>query len=393
MKKNKLISSLIVGLGFPLTQFTIILYTPALTTMQHIFGTSLQQMLLTVSFIMVGYTAGNLFWGTLSDYIGRRQTLLIGLLCFLATSLIVPTARSFLFFSICLAVYGFVAATFTSVGNAILKDIHGQKHVARVIAYVGIAMATTPVIAPLIGTQLLDAFNWQAIYYFMGAYTFIMLLGMLFAVENTPKPMSHTPSLREGLKSHLSNRSFLGYLISLALLFGGILSTLQILPVIYTHYLNIPSTHFGYISLGFLWTYPLGSTLASQLVKKVEIPHVMILGLSISILAATVLVALSLLTIKNTALLSVFFSVLFLGFGLSISMAKAGSMTSVHNHIGSAASLMKFIQSLGAMIITALNAHLHQAHAISHFTILLLATLAGSLLVLIGGLSYHPKGT
>jgi DHA1 family bicyclomycin/chloramphenicol resistance-like MFS transporter len=381
MKNNKLISSLVIGLGFPLTQFMLILYTPALSTMQNAFGVTTQQILFTLTISLIGYTLGNLFWGTLSDHIGRRNALLTGLSAFMVVSFLVPLSHAFIYFTIALALYGFLAATFTSIGNAMLKDIHGQDKVAHVISLVGIAMATTPVVAPVIGSHLLHYFGWHSIYIFLGVYALIMLAGVIAFVPQSAK-QTHRPSLRDGLKSHLTNRKFLGYIVSLALLFGGIITTLEMLPIIYTHYLSLPLISFGYLSLLFMATYPIGSTISSRLVKRWNTRCVMRLGIIIAIAGAALLAILSILTIKNIALISFVIALVFLGFGLSLSMAKAGAMTSVKHHVGSASSLMKFIQSFGAMVITAINAHIHQNNSISHYAILLLVTLFSSYVVL-----------
>ncbi len=83
MKNNKKISSLAIGMGFPLTQMTLLLYTAVLSVIGHTLGATTQQMLFSLSIVLAGYTIGNLFWGTWSDHIGRRNALLIGLIGYL----------------------------------------------------------------------------------------------------------------------------------------------------------------------------------------------------------------------------------------------------------------------------------------------------------------------
>jgi len=383
MRKYNKFSSLIIGMGFPLSQLTLLLYIPVLLLIRHSFGVTTQQILFSFSIILVGYTIGNLFWGTLSDYMGRRKALLMGLVGYLIVSFLVPLAQDYIMFLILLALHGFLAATFTSIGNAMLKDIHGHEKVARVIAFVGIAMATTPVVAPVIGSSLFHYLGWHAIYYFMGVYAIIMLLGLLvFVPPATSRNVPQQSTLIDGIKSHFTNREYMGYLISLALLFGGIMSTLEILPIIYTHYLSLSILTFGYLGLVILVPYPLGSIIASKLVDDLGTYRVMSFGVLLSILSAIVIGVLAILMIKNIVLISIVIAFLFLGFGLALSMAKAGAMISVHHHLGSASSLMKFVQSLGAMVITAINAHLHQQNAISQYTLLLCATLILSFIVL-----------
>lgn len=383
MKKYSIFSSLVIGFGFPLTQLAIILNTPALSAMQQSFGVSMQDILLTISFTLAGYTLGNLFWGTLSDHkVGRRNTMLLGLTLYIMMSFVLPSAESFLMLCILLVLYGFSAATFTSVGNAMLKDMHGQKKVAHVIAYVGIAMATTPMVAPVIGSHLLKYFTWHGIYYFTGILGAIMLIAILTCVPNIPKKISNEQSLREGLKSHLSNKQFLMSVFSLSLTFGAIITSLEMLPIIYTHYLSVKLMSFGYLILAVLLPYPLGSVIASQLIKKWKALSILTLGLCISVISFGLLSILAFNYSREIVILSLLVSSLFFGFGLSLSMLKASAMTSVHHYYGSASSLMKFTQSLGGMVITAINAHLHQSNSISQYAVLMSCVLLLGLILI-----------
>lgn len=391
LSHQKTISSLIIGLGFPLTQMTLLLYTPAMSFMGKTLNANPQQMLLTLSILLTGYTVGNLFWGSFSDYIGRYNALLIGLTAYCITSLFIPLAHSYLLFSIFLAIDGFLAGTFTSIGNAMLKDIHGSQHIARVIAFVGIAMATTPAVAPVIGSHLFHYLGWHAIYFFMAGYATIMLAGLIVFVPRPARaPHMQQANFISGIKQHLTNRHFVTYIFSLGLLFGCIMSTLETIPSIYTHYLPLSVLGFGYVSLIFMAPYPLGSIIASKLITRLSTSQIMSFGLAMGLLAAICLTALGALHVKSTLLISLALAGIFLSFGLSLSMAKAGAMTSVNYQLGSASSLMKFTQSFGAMIITAINAGIHQDHAFFNYSLLLTLTLASSLLILRAGLA--PKG-
>jgi DHA1 family bicyclomycin/chloramphenicol resistance-like MFS transporter len=381
--KNNIIASFVIGLGFPLTQLTLLLYTPALPAMSHAMGVTTQQMLFTFSLLLMGYTLGNLFWGTLSDYLGRRATLLMGLVSYFFISCLVSLANGYFIFSIFLIAHGFVAATFTSVGNAMLKDIFGAEKVAKVISYVGIAMATTPAIAPVIGSNLFHYLGWHAIYYFVAIYSLIMLIGVLIFVPTTlNNTTAEKPRFIQGVKSHLTNRQYWGYVFSLSLLFGGIMTTLAMLPIIYMHYLTLPLLLFGYVSVVVMLSYPIGSIIASKLVSYYKPKQILASGLLLASMSMMIQLVIAVLAIKNIWLISIAVSFLFMGFGLSLSMAKAGSMISIKYHFGSASSLMKFTQSLGAMLITALNAQFHQQHSIINFTIITFIVLLLSLLVL-----------
>ena len=373
MKKNKLISSLIIAAGFPLTQLSILLYTPALPFLHHSFATSQSQMLFSISMLLIGYTLGNLIWGSISDHIGRRSTIIAGLGLFIITALSISFMQSFVGFCICLTLLGFIAATFTSVGNAYMRDTHGKHKTAIVISYIGIAMAATPVIAPILGTWLLNTFSWHAIYYFMMGYAVLMLTGTLTLVTDTPvKQPTQKLSLPQAFKTHLKNKAFLRYVISLALCFGALVTIFEMLAIIYTQDLSLSLTTYSYLSILLILPYPLTSFITSKLVGKHGTAKLMRKGILIALLATAGLLVVTLTGSKNITVISLLFMLIFVGVGLNLSMGKAGAMTSVHHYAGSAASLMKFIQSLGAVVLTAINAQFQHAMHLTDFVALIL---------------------
>lgn len=382
MKSHRLIGSLVIGLGFPLTQLAIVLYTPAFSALAHYFGVGVDAMLMTFTILLAGYTVGTLFWGTVSDQLGRRQTLLLGLILYIIIASLIPFSRYYWEFCLALIMYGFVAATFTSVGNAMLRDIYGKAGIAQVVAFVGIVMAMTPVIAPLIGAHLLHAFGWHALYFVVSIIGLIMLMGVLCFIPASTGPAHQQSSpLHHGIKAHLTNHNFMGYVLCLGLVMGALTSTLEMLPVIYTHYLSLSVITFGYLGVIFMMPYPLGAILSSHLVARIGTRQVLLAGTFLGVVGAIGLTLLAVFGFKQTILVSVMLGCIFLGFGLSISMGKAGALSSVHEHTGSASSIMKFTQSLGGVVVTFVNARIHQVDAIVHFAVLLLSVLALSQLM------------
>lgn len=388
MSQRKVLASLVIGLGFPLTQLALVLYTPAFSVLTQYFGMGMDAILMTFTILLSGYTAGTLFWGTLSDRVGRRPVLLFGLILYIVIASLIPFSQHYWMFCIALAVYGFVAATFTSVGNAMLRDIYGKEGIAQVVAFVGIAMATTPAIAPLIGSHLLHVFGWHALYFVVSLVGLLMLIGILLFVPASARSVHHQPiPLHHGIKAHLTNRNFIGYILCLGLVMGALTTTIEMLPIIYTHYLSLSVITFGYLSLIFMMPYPLGAILSSRLVKRLGARHVLLTGTLLGVIGAVGLVLLAVFGLKQIILLSLMLALVFLGFGLSLSMGKAGALSSVHEHVGSASSIMKFTQSLGGVIVTFVNAHIHQAHNISHYTILLLCVLISAQLIIRYGIA------
>ena len=372
MKNQNKISSFVIGAGFPLAQFTLLLYTPTLPFLAHYFGISIKMMLFGVSFQLFGYMVGNLMWGTLSDLLGRQRTVLVGLILYLITALYIFTTKTFTPFCIGLTILGIICATFPTVGNALLRDIYGKEKSAKVIAYIGITMASSPMVAPLIGAQLLHQFNWQSIFLFLFAYAAILLILAIKYLPETKHEQSHqTLPLISAFRLHLGNSIFLRHTISLALCFGLSMVLLSTLAFVYIRYLHLSLATYSVLSLLVIAPYPCVSIIGSWVVKPTNTKKLARIGVSISLLGALVLLALSLKHNHSIVLTTIAIMLGFGGLGFTAPMNKAGAMTSVHQNSGSAASIMKFIQALGGTILTSINASFHQLHSLENMSIIL----------------------
>lgn len=368
--------SLVIGSGFPLTQFAILLFTPLLPVLGHAFGVSAERILLTPTVVLFGYLIGHLFWGTLSDYWNRRHTLLLGLLLFIVSALLTSFSGNLTLFWVFSCILGFSAATFTSVGNAFMVDIYGKEKAVGAIAYIGIAMATTPIVVPPLSTALYQAFGWSAIYQFMALYGIVMLVGFLMFVRPRPgesqAPAAHDLHLLKRYASHLSNGKFMKNVASLALKFGVFVTSISMLPYIYVHYLAVTRVDFSILGFVVLLPSLIMAIVAKTLVKAYGTKRLINVAAVLTLIGSVGLVILFFLDVKLILLVTLALMFIFSGVGLSLPMCKGASMTSVSHSFGAASSLMKCLQTLGPVVVTGINADVHQAFGLFGFAVLLL---------------------
>ena len=119
---------------------------------------------------------GQLLWGTISDYMGRRPTYLLSLSLLIPITIIISISKQFLLFKTGLFTLGFVVACYTSVGNAYIRDIYNKQQAATVMSYIGIALAITPSLVPLIGSHIITWFSWRAIFIILTLLSSIYLM-------------------------------------------------------------------------------------------------------------------------------------------------------------------------------------------------------------------------
>ncbi|MEZ3498800.1 purine nucleoside transporter PunC [Pantoea sp. KPR_PJ] len=152
--------ALLSMLGFLATD----MYLPAFGAMQVSFATSPGVISASMSLFLAGFALGQLFWGPLSDRIGRKPVLLMGLGLFAlgcAGMLWVENVALML-------VLRFIQATGVCSAavswQALVVDRYPQARANKVFATIMPLVALSPALAPLLGAYLISHFHWRSIF-------------------------------------------------------------------------------------------------------------------------------------------------------------------------------------------------------------------------------------
>ncbi|WP_297635786.1 multidrug effflux MFS transporter [uncultured Clostridium sp.] len=159
------------------------LYLPALPSMINEFHTNVQILNLTITFFFLFYAISMLFWGPLSDKHGRRKILSIGMILYTIGSFLCFFAKTVDFLIIARILQAIGSGSAVAVSTAMMKDVFvGKKLVAMLATVQSIAM-TTPVIAPIIGSFILEFTSWHGIFLVLTIVGIIAVIGSLLLTE------------------------------------------------------------------------------------------------------------------------------------------------------------------------------------------------------------------
>lgn len=168
---------LILGALTALGPLSIDMYLPALPALTDDLGTHPSATQLTITACLIGLALGQVIAGPLSDSAGRRQPLLIGAVLYAITSMMCAIAPSVSALVALRLVQGIASGACIVITRAIVRDLYEGSAAARFFAVLMQISGVAPIVAPLIGGQVLRATSWRGVFVLLAAVSVVLILG------------------------------------------------------------------------------------------------------------------------------------------------------------------------------------------------------------------------
>ena len=313
------------------------IFLPSLATMTTYFETEYAIMQIALSGYLAATAVLQVFIGPISDRYGRRVLVLGSLIVFvLATigALFATTVEVFLLFRILQA----AVATSMALGRAIVRDIVPQDQAASMIGYVTMGMALVPMVGPMIGGALEQAFGWQATFVFLGLAGFATMMLVYFDLGETVK--GEGTRFRDQLSTYpelFRSPRFWGYVLCAAFGSGAFFALLGGTSFVASEIFGLSPLWSG-IALGAPAVgYATGNFFSGRFSVRVGINRMAIIGTSITICGLGLSAILTILGVHHPLNFFGFCIFLGLGNGIMLPNVMAGSI-SVRPHLAGTAS-------------------------------------------------------
>ena len=360
MKRYR-ITLLIIGLFSCLAQFAIDIYTPSVPAIALQFHVSLSAVQWSISIYAVGLCLSMLVYGPLSDAIGRRKPLILGLILMMIGSLVCALSLNITQLIVGRLVQGLGAGAIAVLWRAMMRDLFSGDELAQYSSYLVPIIVGIMAVAPLLGGYFQHYVSWRASFVFLLVYAIASSILILWQYKEAKLPSNKMKiaTVLSSFREVLIHRVFIAYALCVFLAFAAYFSWFLIGPVVAIHLLKLTSIQFGWMnSLALVCMTPLASMLNARWVKRIKGYNMLCFGFVIIFIAGFGLFIES--ELFSLSVYSILIAIFLLNFGLGFIWVNAasGAMTPFGHMAGTAATLYAFIQYAGGACVGSLLSEL-----------------------------------
>lgn len=293
-RRTGLLVTFILGGLTALPPLSMDMYLPALPEVTNALHSPAATVQLTLTACLAGMALGQLVIGPMSDKWGRRRPLLIGMVVYvLATAIcaLAPTAELLIAFRL---LQGLAGAAAIVIARAVVRDLYDGVEMARFFSTLMLISGTAPIVAPLIGGQVLRFSDWRGVFVVLTAVGIVLTVMMWRCLgETLPPERRQTGGVGAALRTMrglLGDRVFTGYTLAggfaFAVLFSYIAASPFVVQEIYGASPQAFSLLFGINSFGLI---AVGQINGKLLVGRVDMDKTLAVGLAVTTVASVAL--------------------------------------------------------------------------------------------------------
>lgn len=245
-----------VGVGFiillsalmALTSLSTDIYLPAMPVMARELHGDAE---LTITGFLVGFTIAQLVWGPVSDHLGRKIPLFIGMVLFIIGSVGCAMSTSMMDLVFWRVFQALGACTGPMLARAMIRDLFSRSRAAQMLSTLMIVMAIAPIGGPLLGGLIIKFSTWPVIFWLLSATGVVMFLAMLTLPETLPEERRVRASLKGAFGNYiylLRNRRFMRYTLSLTSYYMAVYAFIAGSPLVYISYFGVSPQHYGWLT-------------------------------------------------------------------------------------------------------------------------------------------------
>lgn len=237
----------ILGALMAFTSLSTDIYLPAMPTMARELQGNTE---LTITGFLIGFTIAQLIWGPISDHIGRKKPLYIGLIIFVIGSAGCAMSQSIAQIVICRIFQAFGACTGPMLARAMARDMFSRTRSAQALSTLTIIMAIAPIIGPVMGGQIIKFSTWHSIFWLLTVIGLVMFFTLKWLPETLPDERRTKASIGSAFTNYFhlfGNHEFMRYTLCVTFYYVAAYAFITGSPFVYIDYFHINSQYYGWL--------------------------------------------------------------------------------------------------------------------------------------------------
>ncbi|MGO2512351.1 multidrug effflux MFS transporter [Marinomonas polaris] len=271
---------------------SIDMYLPSLPTIANNLGTSDQLIQTTITVFLLGMAIGMLIFGPLSDMLGRKRLLLIGIGFYFFSSIgcaMASTGENLILFRFLQSLGGAAAAV---LGRALVRDLYELKRAANILSHMHIISMMVMLISPILGAYIVSYFEWRWIFYFLALFSMVAFIGSALLLPDVKQNMVAKPSANHYCKNYIEcllAPLLIQYVLTNAFSFAGMFAFIATSAFVYIEHFQLSETYYAVLFSANIFAIIIATLLNSYLSKRYSVSAALSTAVAISF-AATLII-------------------------------------------------------------------------------------------------------
>jgi len=330
------------------------MYLPSLPDIVRTLGGTPAQGQLTISAYLVGFAAGQIVYGPLSDRHGRRPVLMaaISLYCFASLVCALSTSLPMLIGARALQALGGCGGVV--LARAIVRDLYVGARAGRELSLIGSVMALAPVLAPIAGGLLQTTLGWRAVFLALVVVGSSGVMIIWWLLPETLREQAREPvsfgSILDSYRRVACSGVYLAYMGLATASYAGLFAWISAASFALQDLYGLSPVDFSIaFALGSLG-YMVGTTVAARIVTRLGLGGTIGLGGFATAAGGLAMLASVASGLTSAASLVVPMAIYLAGLGMILPQAIAGAMMPFPERAGAASALLGFVQQTVAAL-------------------------------------------
>ncbi|MEV9476935.1 multidrug effflux MFS transporter [Aliarcobacter butzleri] len=326
------------------------MYLASMPNIASYFGTSYSKVQLTLTFYLFSMGIGQLFFGPIIDYFGRKTPLILGVLLYSLCSILITLSTNIELFLLFRIIQGLsVALIYVSI-ISMVRDVSKGRVAANIFAILITIGAITPILAPTFGGYIEQEFGWKTVFYTLFSLAILLSVMSFFTLQETLK---EEKKVKINFKNIfiiyfkiVKDRKFLTPAITACLMYMFVFAYIAGASFAYQEIYKLDSKTFGLIFGLTGSALLLGALLSTKLLKVFNMKQLSISGAFILVIGSIIsFFSVNITFIGFDGIVAGFF-ISFFGLGLCEASLFSMAMSSQEKSVGATAALLGSLQLL-----------------------------------------------